>query len=178
MPTRTLIRLLAGLATFAGIAVLAPRTVASSETGVASAKPITRSGVGQVRLGDTFRELRTAGLVGRLRTGCELAGPGTRSARLRAPLRGSVDFTRTMPRRVTHIAIRGGATARGVGVGARSWKLRRAFPRARFDHRTEEIFGITLVRVPRRGGGRLQFAVDAATKRVELIGIPSIRFCE
>lgn len=131
-----------------------------------------------VRLGRTFEALRAEHLVGRLRRGCELAGPDTRSARLRSPLRGSVDFTRTSPRKVRDIAISGGATARGVGVGARVSAVRRAFPKARFDHSTEDVFGVTLVKVPKRGGGRLQFAVDAETHRVKLIGIPFITFCD
>ena len=39
-------------------------------------------------------------------------------------------------------------------------------------------FGITLVKIPRRGGGKLQFAVDVHTHTVSAIGIPVIPFCE
>jgi hypothetical protein len=46
------------------------------------------------------------------------------------------------------------------------------------DRETEEVFGITLVKIPKNGGGRLQFAVDVDTKKVDLIGIPFIAFCE
>jgi hypothetical protein len=34
------------------------------------------------------------------------------------------------------------------------------------------------VKIPKSGGGRLQFGVDTKTKKVTLIGIPSIPFCE
>lgn len=169
-------------ATAVGVAALtlgaATAAPSPSPTAVAAAERITRAGAGEVRLGMTFRELRDAGLVGRLTAGCELAGPDARSARLRSPLRGSVDFSQTSPRRATNIAIRGGATARGVGVGARRARIRAAFPRARFDRSTEEVFGITLVKIPRNGGGRLQFAVDVETRKVTLIGVPAIPFCE
>ena len=148
-------------------------------TGVAWAATakITPKGVDGVKIGRTFQALRADGLVGRLRPGCQLA-PNTRLAKLKAPLHGTVDFTLTSPRKVNDILIRGGAKARGVGVGDRASKLRRAYPKAKFDHSTEDVFGITLVRVPKNGGGKLQFAVDENTHRVTLIGVPFIAFCE
>ena len=134
--------------------------------------------LGKVKVGKTFRSLRTAGLVGKLRPGCPLGGPQTRSARLKAPLKGSVNYTLTKPRRVVDISIRGGATARGVGIGAKIPAIKAAFPKAKVDHSTEQVFGITLVRIPPNGGGRIQFAVDTTTKRTTLIGVPRIAFCE
>jgi hypothetical protein len=153
---------------------------APGETGhaAAAAKKITPQGVGRVKLGMTHRDLRDRGLVGPLRHGCELGGPDTRSARLRRPLRGQVNYTTTNPRKVTDITIRGGAKARGVGIGATIAQIRAAFPRARVDHATDEVFGITLVRIPRNGGGRIVFAVDVDTHRTTLIGVPVIAFCE
>jgi hypothetical protein len=135
---------------------------------------ITPTGVGEVRLGRTFRALRRAGLVGPLRPGCELAGPDARYASLRAPLRGLVDFTQTTPRRVASISVTGGATARGVAVGDDSQDVRDAYPRARF----EEVLGWTVATVPRSGRAGLQFLIDRQTLRVETIGIPFIAFCE
>jgi hypothetical protein len=154
-------------------------TVTGSAAAAGTAAPkITPGGVGEVRLGMTAEALRKRGLVGRLGPGCELAGPGTRSARLRAPLRGEVDFTRRTPRRARNIAVRGGATARGVGVGASGADVRAAFPRARFDRSTEELFGVTLVRIPEGGGGRMQMTISLRTGKVTVIGIPYIAFCE
>jgi hypothetical protein len=173
-PSRTaLILVVAALAALAVGGAVAP-----AQTGPAAAKRITRSGVDGVKLRDTFQDLRNRGLVGRIRHGCPLGGPRTRSARLLAPLKGSVDFTLTKPRKVTNITVRGGARARGVGIGARIRRIKAAFPRARVDHSTDATFGITLVKIPRRGGGRIQFAVDTTTKRTTLIGIPFIAFCE
>lgn len=139
---------------------------------------ITKDGVGQVKLGMTFQELRDQGLVGRLRHGCELGGPNTRTARLRSPLRGDVDFTLTTPRKVTSITIRRGARARGVKVGDRIRDIKDAYPKAKVNRNTEDVFGIWLVRVPRNGGGRITFAVDADTRKITLIGVPIIPFCE
>jgi parallel beta-helix repeat protein len=144
----------------------------------AAARMITPSGVGAVQLGTTYRRLRQQGLVKRIRRGCELGGRATRSAGLRAPLRGHVNFTLRSPRRVTHITIRGGATARGVGIGAKIPAIEAAYPNAKVDRATGTAFALTLVKIPKNGGGRLQFGVSRKTKEVTLIGIPSIAFCE
>ena len=144
----------------------------------AATRQITATGVGAVRLGRTYASLRRAGLLGAIRPGCELGGPRTRSAPLRAPLRGSADLTLGAPRRVAAITVTAGATARGVGIGATSAAIRRAFPRVRFDRSAEAVFGLTFARVPKSGGGRLEFGVDTTTKRVTVIGIPRIPVCD
>src|SRR5919108_3322894 len=144
----------------------------------AAPKKITKNGVGEVKLGMTFQELRDQGLVGKLRPGCELGGPNTRSARLRSPLRGTVDFTQSTPRKVTNISIRRGARARGVKVGDRIRDIKDAYPKAKVNRSTEDVFGVWLVRVPRNGGGRITFSVPVDTKRIDLIGVPFIPFCE
>ncbi len=149
-----------------------------SPQGFAAAKRITPSGVDGIKLGMRASTLRERGLVGRLRRGCPLGGPNTRSARLLAPLKGSVDFTLGSPRRARVIIVRGGARARGVGIGARIRRIREAFPRARVDHSTDQQFGFTRVKIPPNGGGRIQFAVDTDTKRTILIAVPRIPFCE
>lgn len=149
-----------------------------AETGSAAAQRISPSGVGAVKLGKSFQQLRQQGLVGILRRGCELSGPNARSARLLAPLKGSVDFTTSSPRRVKAIIVRGGARARGVGIGAKIPRIKAAFPTTKVDHSTDQTFGITLVKVPAGGGGRLQFAVSTNSKRTTLIGVPRVPFCE
>jgi hypothetical protein len=170
-------RTVLALAATGVIAIAAGGALAPAQTGQAAAKRITAAGVGAVKIGKTFQELRDDGLVGRLRKGCELA-PNTRSARLLPPLKGSVNFTQSSPRRVANIAVRGGAKARGVGIGARIPRIKSAFPKARVDRSTEQVFGITLVKIPKNGGGRLQFTVSTTTKRTREIGIPFIAFCE
>ena len=157
-------------------AAVAALTLAVPASALAPQK-ITRTGVGQVKLGMTFKELREKGLVGKLRRGCELA-VNSRSARLRSPLRGTVDFSPTTPRKAENITIRRGARARGVKVGDRIRDIKDAYPKARVNRDTEELFGVWLVRVPRNGGGRITFAVDADTRRITLIGVPFIPFCE
>jgi hypothetical protein len=175
MSLRSLTRISAAIAALTALAV-GPAAAPGQPAG-AAAKRITAAGVGKVKLGKTFRQLRDAGLVGRLRPGCELA-QNTRSARLKAPLKGLVNFSLTSPRRVDNILIRGGAKARGVGIGATIAQIKAKFPKAIVDHSTEDVFRITLVRIPKDGGGRIKFAVDVDTHKVTLIGVPIIAFCE
>jgi hypothetical protein len=139
---------------------------------------ITRHGVGKLQLGMTHKQAFERGLVGRKRPGCELGGPNTRSARLKAPLKGSVNYTQTTPRKIRDITIKGGAEARGVGIGATIRDIKDAFPKARVDHSTDETFLLTLVKIPKDGGGKLRFGVSTKTNRITLIGVPSIAFCE
>ncbi len=178
MSTESLARLFGATAAAVAVGAVGVGAAAAPIGGAAAAKKITPSGVGGVKLGKTYAQLRDQELVGKIRKGCELGGPNTRSAPLRPPLKGGVDFTLSVPRKVTNIAIRGGASARGVGIGAKIAKIKSAYPKAKVDHSTDETFGITLVKIPKGGGGRLQFAVDTTTKKVRLIGIPFIPFCE
>ena len=144
----------------------------------AAPEKATKRGVGDVELGATHRALRAQGLVGPQEPGCELGATPRKAAELRRGLEGAVELTRTRPRRVRSILVTEGAEARGVGIGARRRDIRAAFPHARFDDGTEEVFGVTLATVPRRDGGRMQFALDADTRRVTLIGVPYVAFCE
>ena len=177
MTPRYLKRTIVAVAALGAVALVP--TVAPGESGRAAPKKSTAAGVGQVKLGKTFRELRDAGLLGRMRPGCPLGGPNTRSARLKAPLKGSVNLsTNQRPRRVRSIDVRGGARARGVGIGATIAQIKTAFPKAKVNRDTEEVFGFTLVRIPKNGGGRIQFAVDVDTKRTTSIGVPGIAVCD
>ncbi len=170
------------LAVTAALAALGAVAISASAdtrpTARIAAKAITNERVGQVRLGMTHQELRDAGLVGVLRRGCELEGPDERIARLRSPLRGFVEYTDTAPRRVTNILVTRGARARGVGVGDRIKDIKDAYPGAKVNKQTEDVFGIWLVRVPKAAGGLIRFAVPVDTKRISAIGVPAIPFCE
>jgi hypothetical protein len=180
MTPRTLRRTLALLIATGAGALVAGQAVAPADTGAhaAAAAKITRTGVDGVRLGATFKSLRAAGKVGRIGPGCELGGPNTRSAKLRSPLKGFVDFTLTTPRKVTTISITGGAKARGVGIGATIAQIKAAFPKAKVDHSGEAVFATTFVRIPRGGGGRMTFAVPTATGKTDIIGVPVVPLCE
>jgi hypothetical protein len=139
---------------------------------------VTPAGVGELKLGMKHKRARELGLVGRIQQGCPLGGPGTRAARLKQPLKGSVNYTRNKPRRVRDISITGGAEARGVGIGDRIRDIKDAYPKAKVDHSTDETFELTLVKIPRDGGGKLRFGVSTKTNRITLIGVPYIAFCE
>jgi hypothetical protein len=166
--------LLAAAVLSVGVAAAAP-----ADTSRHAATTFNGKGAGDVQIGETFTSLRAAGLVGKLRPGCELGGPDTRSAKLKAPLKGFVDLTtRRKPRRVRSISLTGGAKARGVGIGATIAQIKAAFPGAKVDHGTDDTFGLTLVKVPKAAGGRFHFAVDTTTKKTTRIGIPFIPFCE
>lgn len=173
------IRLFATSAAVVALGAMALAGAASpAQTGRAAAAEITAAGVGKVKLGMNYRELRRRDLVGHIRKGCELGGPNTRSARLRPPLKGNVNFTQTKPRLVTDITVTGGARARGVGIGATIPQIKAAFPKAKVDHSTDSVFLLTLVKIPKTGGGPLRFGVDTVTDRATLIGVPFIAFCE
>ena len=60
----------------------------------------------------------------------------------------------------------------------RSRDIKDAFPKAKVDHSTDETFLLTLVKIPRDGGGKLRFGVSTKTDRVTQIGVPYIAFCE
>ena len=144
----------------------------------ATPQKITPSGVGQVQIGKTYTELHDKGLIGKIQKGCELAGPKARAAQLKAPLVGSVNLSSSHPRKITDITISGGAKARGVGVGATIARIKKAFPSAKVDHSTDKQFELTFVRVPKGGGGKLEFGVSTKTHKVTVIGVPFIAFCE
>src|SRR4051794_39872238 len=152
-------------------------TTAFAATQAATPK-ITRSGVGAVKIGKTYKQLHDAGLIGKIHHGCELGGANTRSANLKAPLKGQVNFTLHAPRKVTDITIRAGAKARGVGIGATIAQIKSKFPKAKVDHSTDHTFELTLVRTPKRGGGKIMWGVSRKTKRTPLIGFPVTGFCE
>jgi hypothetical protein len=161
-------------------AIVAATALALGPAAATAAAPqkITFTGAGQVKLGMTFQQLRDKHLVGKLRAGCELAGPNARTARLRSPLRGSVNFTQTTPRKVDSITITGGATARGVGIGDRLADIKAAYRHRKVDHSQEGVFGLTFVFVKTKANPKLMFAIDVNTKKITLIGVPIIALCE
>jgi hypothetical protein len=170
---RTPLAATAALALALGVTATAP-----AETSRLADQKITPKRAGKVHLGDSYRSLRSAGLLGKLRPGCPLGGTNTRVARLKAPLKGVADLTTRRPRKVRAITVTGGGAARGVGIGDRIADIKAAFPKAKVDHDTEDVFEITLVRVPKDGGGRIQFAVDVSTKKITRISVPAVQFCE
>jgi hypothetical protein len=161
-----------------GIALLVALVAAG--TALAAAAVITPTRVDGVHLGDTHSDLRARGKVGPIQPGCELGGPTTRSAKLRAPLKGSVNYTLHNPRKVDSITITGGAKARGVGIGATIAQIKAKFPHVTVDHSTDQVFELTLVRTPKRpnGRGRITFGVSTHTNKTTIIGVPFIAFCE
>jgi hypothetical protein len=158
---------------------LAAVAIAAPPARDAAAAKISPVRVDGVHLGDTHADLRARGKVGPIRPGCKLGGPNTRSARLRLPLKGSVNYTLSSPRRVDSITVTGGAKARGVGIGAKIPAIRRKFPNATVDHSTDQVFQLTLVKTPERpNGGQITFGVSTQTKRTTIIGVPFVAFCE
>jgi hypothetical protein len=158
------------------VAVLALGPAAAT---AAAPQKITGKGVGQVKLGKTFAKLRQQHLVGKLRDGCELSGPNTKFSKLRSPLRGTVDWSRTGTRKARRVTITGGsAAARGVRIGDKLADIKAAFPQAKVDHAAEPIFGITLVKIPKNGGGRMWFGIPTDTKKITMIGVPNLSFCD
>jgi hypothetical protein len=173
-------RLLLLLVPAALVAAVAAAIASPPAARDSAAAVITPTRVDGVHLGDTHADLRARGKVGPIGPGCELGGPNTRSAKLRAPLKGSVTYTLQNPRKVTTITITGGAKARGVGIGATISAIKAKFPNAKVDHSTDQVFQLTLVTTPRRpeSGGRIMFGVSTQTHKTTIIGVPGIAFCE
>jgi hypothetical protein len=154
----------------------APADVSSAG---ASAPVIGPKGVGAVKIGKSYTALRRQKLIGKIHHGCELGGPNTRSAKLKSPLQGSVDFTLKNPRKLTNVTIfKGAATAKGVGIGATIEDIQAAYPNAKVDHGSDEVFHVTFVTIPKSDGGKFQFAVDIDTGKTTAIGVPFIATCE
>ena len=149
----TVPRALTALAAAAALAA-AP---ALARTDRPAAAKITAAGVDGVKLGASYTSLRNAGKLAKATKGCEPAGPNTRSARLKAPLKGSVDLTLTRPRKVMTILITGGAKANGVGIGATFAKIKAAFP------------GTKLTRLDRPGVRDLGCASEEERRRPDLV---------
>jgi hypothetical protein len=161
------------------VAVAAVAIAAPPRAGDSAAAVITPTRVDGVHIGDTHADLRSRGKVGPIGPGCELGGPNTRSAKLKAPLKGSVSYTLNSPRKVTDISVTGGAKARGVGIGATIAAIKAKFPHAKIDHSTDQVFQLTLVTTPKRpNGGRIMFGVSTQTNKTTIIGVPGIAFCE
>jgi hypothetical protein len=139
---------------------------------------VTRHGVGKVKIGATHKKLHAKGLLGPKVPGCNLAGPGQKAAKLRGGVEGAVQLTRSEPRRVRTILVTKGAAAHGVGIGDRKGDIKSAFPHADFDASTRQVFGITLVTVPFRDGGRFQFGIETGSHKISIIGVPTLAFCE
>jgi hypothetical protein len=165
-------RRLAATAALAACASLAVPAVAATPV------KVTSKGVGKVRVGAKHSTLKAKGLVGKQIPGCELAGPRERAAKLRNGARGFVNLTRGKPRRVRNVMVSGRAAAKGVGIGDRRKDIEAAFPHAKFDSSTAGTFRLVLARVPERDGGRFELAISTETKRITVIGVPFISFCE
>jgi hypothetical protein len=158
-------------ALLAGLALTATAVAAPARPGAAK---ITGAGVDGVKVGASYTSLRNAHKLAKATRGCELAGPQARTAKLRAPLKGSVNLTISRPRKVDTIAVTGGARANGVGVGSTLAQVKAAFAHEKVRH----VLGITVVRVPKADGGPFELSLGSAGKHVDSIGIPHLAFCE
>jgi hypothetical protein len=167
---------LVGVSALVAGAGAAPADVSSAGS---SAPVIGPKGVGAVKIGKRYETLRRQNLIGKIRPGCELGGPNTRSAKLKSPLKGSVDFTQKSPRKLTNVTVFGGAaTAKGVGIGATIDEITAAYPHAKVDHGSDEVFQVTFVTIPKADGGKFQFAVEVDSGKTTAIGVPFIATCE
>ena len=161
-------------------ALVAGAGAAPADVAPAGSDPVIGpKGVGLVKIGKRYETLRRQKLIGKIRPGCELGGPNTRSAKLKSPLTGNVDFTQKSPRKLTNVTVfEGAATAKGVGIGATIEEIQAAYPNAKVDHGTDEVFRATFVTIPKSDGGRFQFAVEVETGKTSAIGIPYLATCE
>ncbi len=154
------------------VAAGAAATAASARD---QAPVISRNGVGQVKLGASYDELREAKAIRKIESGCEVV-PGSRFAELKSPLEGVVNFTTSGEPTAETIVISGGdtSTRKGIGIGDRKKDVKNVYPDAEFNTTTKPVFGIITVTVKHK----FEIAIDANTKKVTLIGVRSLPVCE
>ena len=135
--------------------------------------------MGKVKLGATHSLAARAGPGRRPAARAASSAAPTRARRASSRRsRARVDYSLTNPRKVQAITIRGGAKAKGVGIGATIPQIKAKFPHAKVDHSLEDIGLFTIVRIPKRDGGRIMFGVDPGTEKTTPIGVPNIPICE
>lgn len=147
--------------------------------GAAVASPfITPQGVGGLKLGTSAKALRSKGLIGGLRKGCEL-DPGQRVAPLRAPLKGWAIFEAGNPG-LHAFTVEGGAeTARHIGIGSTAAAARKAYPHAHYEAPgTVDPFPVGFLWVPNSSKPKLTMIIEPGTRLVESISVPVPNFCE
>ena len=68
------------------------------------------------------------------------------------------------------ITIRGGAEARGVGIGDTLADIKAKFKKRKVDHSQEDVFRAHFVLIPKAQtiGGKMMFAIDVDTKKITL----------
>jgi hypothetical protein len=138
---------------------------------------ITPQGIGALRLGASASALREHGLIGPIRSGCELVS-GQRTAELSPPLRGVAIFYDPNTKLSSVHLRRGAETARGIGIGALDKKVLSTYPEADYqppDPQAPIPLGLITVDDQEE---ELTFEIDALTYRVSQIDAPGPSFCE
>jgi hypothetical protein len=168
----------------AGIAALVAGGIAVAVSQSAGSAPyaphpaITAQGVGPIKLGMPATTLQKRGYVGKLKTGCELAGPQSKAADVKI-FNGTVGFTMNKARKANNIAVNGeGPQARGVEVGDTLADIQKAFKTVKVDKSQEGTFGGDFVTIPKSAGGRIGFFIDLSTNTITTIGVPYVPVCE
>ena len=143
-----------------------------------STSVITPTVVGAVRLGAAAKSLHRKGLIGRLRSGCEL-DPGQRVAPLRSPLQGWVVFERGHKGLAAFTVEAGAETNRHIGIGATASEARKAYPDAPYEAPgAVKPFAEGFLWVPNPSKPKLTLIIEPGTRQVEAISVPSPNFCE
>jgi hypothetical protein len=183
-PVRALARIvalsIALTASIASLCVVVPSVEARAAGSRGAAPKITPKGIGKLRLGTPLAVIQRAHLLGRTHRGCDLAWPAPIVAQLSPPLEGTATFSGSGAHRLQAISITGGAkTDRGVGVGDRASKVRRAYPSATVqDAPPGDPLQLHAITVAEHGKTVLWLELGRAGGRVTEIDIPSLETCE
>ncbi len=65
-----------------------------------------------------------------------------------------------------------------MGIGDTLADITAAFPKRKVIHASEPIFGFTRVKIPKNGGGRMDFVVPVATGKIRSIHVPRVTICD
>jgi hypothetical protein len=164
--------------TLAAVLLATAVPVTAFAAGSAPHKKITGRGIGAVKLGASYTDLRDAGLVGKPLVGCEVAGPTKDAATLKkaSSLRGNVSFS--PDKIITNVTIFKGASVRGVGPGSTLDEVTAAYPDAKVSRTLVKTFHLIEVRVAKKDGGPFTFGIDTDAGKTASVGIPSIPTCD
>jgi hypothetical protein len=162
------------------VATLTATLVLTAAPSLAATAPavMTAAGIGPIKIGATAASLQQAGLIGKLKPGCELNVPRGSFANVRGPFTGSVGFD--SKKRVTSVNAWKGAVDRfGLTVGSTDRQVLAKYPHAHYlKAKLTDPIPVSLIAIGNVNHPRYSFSVDPKTRKVIELDNPYAQVCE